>query len=144
MNIIKDLYYGEKPLNKLDFYIPDNKDFTTIVYFHGGGLKEGDKSDHNYVDFGKTFTDNGYAFVSVNYRMYPKNKFPDFLYDAANSIKYVFDHIKEYNGSGEVIVSGQSAGAWMSLMIALDNKYLNSVGIDPFDIPKSRAICFLG
>lgn len=118
----------------LDMYLPDTKGYSTVVYFHGGGLTGGSKEDPQYVEIAKDFVKAGYAFISCNYSMYPNAKFPDYLYDAAVAIKYIKDNIKGYNANGNIFVSGQSAGAWMAAMLMLDDKYLRSVGIDPLDI----------
>ena len=37
INFYKNLY--------MDIFFPEVEDFFTIVYFHGGGLVEGDKGD---------------------------------------------------------------------------------------------------
>jgi len=129
MKEIKDIIYDNYN-NKLDMYLPDNINFKTIIYFHGGGLKEGDKYSDNIYSFALSFTKNGYAFVSVNYRMYPIAHFPDYLVDAANSIKYISENINKYDGSSDLIISGQSAGAWIALMLAMNKEYLKEVGID--------------
>lgn len=134
MRKIGNVLYSERHKEKLDAYLPEKKGFKTVVYFHGGGIEAGDKADPFYVEIAERFAQNGYGFVSVNYRMYPQAKFPDFLEDAAESVAYVKNHAAEWGGNGEIIVSGQSAGAWMSLMLCFDAKYLNSVGIDPLEI----------
>ena len=52
---------------KLDVYYPENKkDFSTIVWFHGGGMEGGSK----FVP--RELTDQGFAVVAVNYRLSPK------------------------------------------------------------------------
>ena len=43
MRIYKDIAYGEHEKQKYDMYLPDTNEFFTIVYFHGGGLVEGNK-----------------------------------------------------------------------------------------------------
>jgi len=121
-------YYNDL---SLDIYLPDNKGFKTIVYFHGGGISSGHRNDNNYVDIGVDFANHGYAFVSVDYHLYPNTKFPEFLKEDARAVKYVFDHIKELGGNGDIYISGQSAGAWMAMMLCVDKHYLLDVGVDP-------------
>lgn len=118
----------------LDAYLPATNGFSTIVHFHGGGLETGDKADENHVEMGKRFVQEGYGFVSVNYRMYPQAKFPQYLEDAAQAIAWVKTHIQEYGGNGELYISGQSAGAWMAIMLCLHNVYLQDVGISSLAI----------
>lgn len=120
------IYFKDK---KLDFYLPDGKDFKTIVYFHGGGMVEGTKWDA--WTLGEHFSAKGVCLVSVEYSLYPNAKFPDYLYEAAEAVKYVFDHIEDYGGSKDnIYISGQSAGAWLTLMLCFNDVYLESVGVD--------------
>ena len=122
MKVYSDIVYDDLN-NKLDIYTPDKENFSTIIFIHGGGFVEGDKAQDNIKEIGYSFVKSGYAFVSINYRLYPVAKYPDYLVDASNAITYIKNHIKEYGGNGKIIVSGQSAGAYTALMLALSNKY---------------------
>ena len=134
MRVIKNVQYGVFPDNQLDLYLPQDTGFDTIVYFHGGGIESGDKADKSYQDIAQDFVKKGYGFVSVNYRMYSTGaRFPQFLEDAALSVAWIKAHIKEYGG-GDFYVSGQSAGAWISMMLCLDEKYLQTVGVSPLEV----------
>jgi hypothetical protein len=82
----------------------------------------------------KAFTDAGYAFASVEYRMYPKAKFPDFLVDCAKATVFVQKYVQDFGGNGEIVVMGQSAGAWLSLMLCLNKEYLANEGMNTEDI----------
>lgn len=118
----------------LDAYLPSSYGFPTLVYFHGGGLEAGDKADRNYVEIAKHFVDVGYGFLSVNYRLYPAAKFPEYLEDAADAVAWAKAHICEFGGNGDLYVSGQSAGAWMALMLCFNKEYLAAVDISPLEI----------
>lgn len=119
-----DVYRKERC--KLDVYYPvDKKDFPTIVWFHGGGLEGGDK----HVP--QELMDEGFAVVAVNYRLSLRAKNPAYTEDAAAAVAWAFDHIAEYGGSKErIFVSGHSAGGYLSLMLAMDKKYLAAFGVD--------------
>ena len=135
MKKILDIQYSEPSICKLDIYLPDEQSLGTIVYFHGGGFECGDKADKSYVEIAEDLTKKGYGFVSANYRMYPAGaKFPQFLEDAAQAVAWAKAHIAEYGGSGNLYVSGQSAGAWLSAMLCLNGEYLKTVGVDPLEI----------
>ena len=134
MKVYQDIAYGPNPENKLDMYLPNQNGYSTIVYFHGGGLESGDKADENYLGVAKSLVEKGYGFISVNYRMYPQAKFPDYLKDGAQAVAWVKAHIDEYGGNGDLYVSGQSAGAWMSIMLCLNEQFLQNVGISPLEI----------
>lgn len=130
MKTFLDVEYSKNHTEKLDVYLPDNGDFATVVYFHGGGLQSGSRNSESYVEIAHSFVKKGYAFVSCDYRMYPNVKFPDYLVDGAAAVAYVKAHLKEWGGNGKILVAGQSAGAWMSLMLCLDKHYLGGVDID--------------
>ena len=116
--------------NKLDLYIPDSKGFSTIIYIHGGGLIEGDKSQDNYKEMANSFTKSGYAFTSLNYRLYPNVKYPGYILDAIDGINYIYNHIVEFGGDKRFIISGQSAGAYIALMIALNKEFYGLLNFD--------------
>jgi acetyl esterase/lipase len=108
----------------MDIFFPEVEDFFTIVYFHGGGLIEGDKGDtHEFV---KHLTKLGFAVATANYSLLTENRFPECVKDAAQAVKYVKDNIK----SKGILVMGQSAGAYLTLMLCLNKEYLKEVGID--------------
>ncbi|MCQ2742027.1 MAG: alpha/beta hydrolase [Bacilli bacterium] len=132
MRIIKDIEYA--PGLKLDVYLPDGDGFKTLVYFHGGGIVDGDKAEPQYVEMMTHFAESGIAGVSVNYTLYPKAKYPSYFEEAAKSIRFVKDHLKEWGGNGDIYVSGQSAGAYMIMMLCLNEKYLKEVGMSTLDI----------
>ena len=131
MRTDKDVFYGKHEQCVLDAYLPLGNGFTTILYFHGGGLVEGDKADENNLELAKAFVKEGYAFVSANYRMYTQGaKYPDFLEDAAQAVAYVKENYANQLGNGKLLISGQSAGAWLASMLCMDKQWLAGVGID--------------
>jgi len=133
MKTILDIEYA--PNVKLDVYLPESKNFKTIVYFHGGGITSGNKSDRQFVDFANEFVKNGYAFISCNYSLYPNTKFPNYLVEAAKAVSYVFTNINSWGGDKEgIYLSGQSAGSWIIMMLCTDRHYLNDEGVDPMNI----------
>jgi len=111
---------------RLDVYYPlGQKDFSTVVWFHGGGLTGGNRSVPAELK-GK-----GIAVVAVNYRLSPKVKAPAYIEDAAAAVAWAFKNIGRYGGSTErIFVSGHSAGGYLAAMIGLDKKYLAKEGID--------------
>ena len=111
---------------KLDLYYPEGKkSFATVVWFHGGGLKKGNKS------VPKQLQGKGIAVVAVNYRLSPKVKSPDYIEDAAAAVAWTFKNIEKYGGSRKkIFVSGHSAGGYLTSMIGLDKKYLARFDVD--------------
>jgi acetyl esterase/lipase len=111
---------------KLDIRYPENKEnFSTIVWFHGGGLK----AYHKY--FPDALLDADLCIVSVNYRLSPKVKAPTYIEDAAAAVAWVFNNIESYGGdSNKIFVSGHSAGGYLALMVGLDKQWLNNFELD--------------
>ena len=132
MEILKDIEYGNG--QKLDLYLPDNKSFTTIVYIHGGGMVGCDKGDPNCVDVVTHLVNLGYGVFNLNYSLYPNAKFPSFINDCALGIKFAFANLNKYGGNGKIYVSGQSAGAYIAMMLCLNNNFLKDAGVNPLSI----------
>lgn len=115
---------------KLDIYIPDSLNPSkTIVYVHGGGLVEGDKRDEHKEAFGRFFTNENYAFVSVNYNLYPNAKWPSYILEAAQAIKFIIDNSSKYNLSRDIYISGSSAGSYIIMMLCLDKHYFEDIKV---------------
>ena len=110
----------------MDVYYPENKkDFSTIVWFHGGGMEGGSK----FVP--RELTDQGFAVVAVNYRLSPKAKNPAYIEDAAEAVAWTFRNIEKYGGRKDrIFVSGHSAGGYLTLILAMDKKYMAAYGAD--------------
>ena len=132
MKIFSDLSYSEN--GRLDLFLPEGEGFATVIWFHGGGMTAGSKADGRAL--AEDFAAAGYAFASVDYRLYSQGaRFPDFLCDAAAAVSFIRRGIASFGGDEErLYVSGASAGGWISLMLCLDGGYLRSAGVDPLSI----------
>ena len=120
INFYKDLY--------MDSFFPDKEEFYTIIHFHGGGLVEGDKGDTH--DLCEHLAKAGFAVFTANYGLLPNHRFSEFLKDAAQAVKYVIDYSEKHCKSKGFLISGQSAGAWITLMLCLNKEYLKTAGVD--------------
>jgi len=111
---------------RLDIYYPVNeKNFTTVIWFHGGGLLNGER----YIP--ENLKKQDIAVIPVSYRFSPQVTCPAYIEDAAAAVAWVFNNIKKYGGDPDKIyVSGHSAGGYLALMVGLDKKWLNHHGID--------------
>lgn len=134
MKVFKDEYYsGEIAASKsFDAYIPESERFEALIYFHGGGLVCGDKKDAEV--FSGELVKNKIALFSVNYRMYPSSKYPDFIEDSAQAVAYIIKNSHRYGKINRVFVGGSSAGGYLSMMLCFDKKYLSVYGLKPTDI----------
>lgn len=134
MKIIENINYtnGEITEDILDIYLPDCEEFAVFVYFHGGGIEGGDKTQDK--DFPLFLANNGIAVVSANYRMYPNAKYPEFIEDSARVVAWVKENIKNYGKCEKIFVGGSSAGGYISMMLCFDESYLSNVGVKLSDI----------
>ncbi|CAF4132615.1 unnamed protein product [Adineta steineri] len=129
----------EKDRCKLDIYIPRSSGtapFPVIVYFYGGGLNAGDKSE-GWADwsnnFGFKFLEAGISMVMVNYRLSGQQgtKWPLYIQDAAASVAWVANNIAQYGGDpNNIFVMGFSAGAYLTHMLSIDSKWYTEINFD--------------
>jgi len=115
---------------RLDVYAPaTKKPFPTVIWFHGGGLTQGERS------IPLPLRNQGIAVVTANYRVSPGVKSPVFIEDAAAAIAWTFKHIADFGGDPQrIFVSGHSAGAYLTLMCGLDKKWLAKHGVNADDL----------
>ena len=122
------------PLQKLDIYYPPDTTpgpWPVMMYVHGGAWVTGDKSQVHYKD--EFFTQRGYIFVSLNYRLAPKATWRDMAKDVATAIAWVYRNIAPRGGdSTRLFLMGHSAGAHLSALVATDESYLQASGLDLF------------
>ncbi|MEZ0273451.1 MAG: alpha/beta hydrolase [Roseimicrobium sp.] len=126
----------EKERCKLDLYLPKNKkDYPVIVWFHGGGLTGGQKAGGDTAKVVESWVQAGIAVASVNYRLSPKVKFPAYIEDGAAAVAWVKKNIATHGGDPKrVFIGGHSAGAYLTMMLGLDAKYLKAAGVDVLSI----------
>ncbi len=134
MRTILNVPYLEdgNPMHRADLYLPDEPGFATFLFFHGGGMTGGTKDVGVFA--GEYLAKRGWGVVSADYRLMPEVEWPAFLEDAAAAVAWTKSHIAEYGGSGKLYVGGNSAGAYMSMMLQFDRRWLAPYGIDPTEI----------
>jgi acetyl esterase/lipase len=127
-----DIAYGDLPRQQLDVYEPTNPiavPTPVIVFFYGGSWNSGVRTDYSFV--GQQLAASGYMVVIPDYRLYPTVVFPTFLEDGAQALKWVDGHIASFGGDPHrIFLMGHSAGAYNAMMLALDPRYTDAVGLD--------------
>jgi hypothetical protein len=133
MKVIKDIYYSSNKSenHNLDIYMPDCNSFPVYIYFHGGGIESGSKDIGEQIP--KEIAEAGICFVSVNYRMYPDAKYPEFNEDCAEAVNWVNKNIHKYGNVTNIYIGGSSAGGYLSMMLCFDEKYLGKYNLKPTD-----------
>ena len=121
---LSDDYLQERA--KLDIYCPEKaKNASVIVWFHGGGLRAGEK------ELPERLLNNDVCVVGPNYRLYPKIKSPVYIDDAARAVAWVYNNIEQYGGDkNKIVLSGHSAGGYLALMVGMDKQWLKKYGMD--------------
>ena len=131
-------YEGGKDL--LDIYMPEGAaDQPVVVFFHGGALRRGDRSDGQMV--AQRLVPHGIGVVSASYRLTPSVMHPAHVQDAATATAWVVDNIAPYGGDPEnVYVAGHSAGAYLAALLTLDPTHLGAHHLTPASIRGSIPI----
>jgi acetyl esterase/lipase len=161
INLIKNIRYAPIPEiatdstsdRILDLYLPQKDikktSLPVFIFIHGGGFTGGDKG--GVLDLCSKIADQGFAVVSINYRLtlkykkvsgascsgnmskgLPTNgKFHPVLNeaicnasdDAISALKWVKDNASQYNlDTNKIVISGGSAGAMTALYVAYASK----------------------
>ena len=119
--VLNDLAYGEHERQRMDVYIPaEAKSRSGIVlYIHGGGWSQGDKSAH--AADARYWCERGYLSASMNYRYVSETiDVFDELDDVTGALSAAADVCRQYGFCLEkLFLSGGSAGAHLSLLYAL-------------------------
>lgn len=129
--VAKDLLdesYGSDPKQNMDVYLPAGRTQSStplLIYIHGGGWIDGDKSEFLQVKEILEREFPNYAFVSLNYRLFDFVAGTNGILDQEQDIIAAFDYIEtqlsEWNISDDFVISGASAGGHLALLHAYKN-----------------------
>lgn len=113
--VYKDIPYGSDKAQKLDILVPlsirKGEKLPVFVFVHGGSWIGGSKNEALYSHFAREVLRTGYIFVSLDYRVYPKVRFPGILADIRKALLWLYDHVEAYGGQRTFVLCGHSAGA---------------------------------
>ena len=100
------------------YFASDTQNAPVIIFIHGGGWVTGKKSAaHNMP---RHFTELGFVFVSLDYRLVPDVRIEDQLDDIDHALAWISQNISKFGGdSGNLHLMGHSAGAHLATMTAL-------------------------
>lgn len=127
--VVYDIDYGSEERQQLDLYHAGDSTIArpVVVFLHGGAWMQGSKDQYLFV--GEALVSKGFVAVIPNYRLFPDVKFPTFVEDSALALKWVYNNIQRFGGDpNDVYIMGHSAGAHIAALLALDERYLRSVG----------------
>ncbi len=116
-----------------------------IVWVHGGGWNAGAPKDFDYV--GQCIAGAGYRFISLGYRLSPKNKYPAQIEDVCMGYNHALQRLNaEGIGASQIIICGSSAGARLSSILTYSKDVQDAYGVDVSNVIGyvgwSRSYCF--
>jgi len=127
-----DESYGSDPKQNMDVYLPAGRtqsDTPLLIYIHGGGWIDGDKSEFLQVKAILESEFPTYAFVSLYYRLFDfptgSNGIEDQEQDIIDAFNYIESQLSGWNISDDFIISGASAGGHLALLHAYKNNTSN-------------------
>ena len=103
---------------KADVYVPEGSDAAPVIlWIHGGALIGGNRKDirGEQLEF---YLRNGFALVSIDYRLAPETKLPQIIADIRDAYDWLHREGRPRFGfdSRRIVVAGHSAGGYLTLM----------------------------
>lgn len=120
--VLKDIQYNNlSDKNRIDLYIPkiEKESYPLIIYIHGGGFAQGDKTHH----LGGILQglQRGYAVAGINYRLGSEAPYPAFLADVCEGIRYLKEHATMLQLDKEKFALwGDTHGGYIASKIAIE------------------------
>ncbi len=116
----RDIHYGDKIRNRLDYYLADGDPHRpTVVFFYGGNWRSGNKHDYRFV--ADTLVNHGYNVVVPDYRLYPIVRFAQIQEDTVKAVHWALDNIPTEQ---PIYIMGHSAGAQLGALLCLNKSLL--------------------
>ena len=132
---VADLSYGDNVRHVLDIYRPQAvaTGAPLVIYFYGGGWTDGDKEEFEFV--ASALTEAGLVVAIPDYQLYPDIVFPTYVEDGALAVAWVLENAERYGAdSSRTYLMGHSAGAQIAALLAIDQRYLETEGVDPGNV----------
>jgi len=120
LETVRDVAYGDAPVQKLDVWRPKNAATRppAILYVHGGGFRILSKDTHWIMAL--MFARAGYVVFNVDYGLAPKHPFPEGLRDVTRAYVWLCDHAGEYGAdASKIVLAGESAGGNLATSLAI-------------------------
>lgn len=131
--------YGDDRDRYFLYYEPESPvSDKLILWVHGGGWNAGSPAFFDFV--GQCVADQGYRFVSLGYRLSPKNKYPRQIEDVCAGWNAAMDYLRGRGiDASRVVVAGPSAGAHLTSILCYCKEVQQRYGVDV-----SNVVGFIG
>ena len=111
-----------------------------VIFYYGGGWAHGTRGAYAFA--ARALASQGFVVVVPDYRKVPDVRFPAFVQDAAQAVRWTRDHVAEFGGDpNRIAVAGHSAGAYNAVMLALDPRWLRAKGVEPGVVKAAIGLC---
>lgn len=120
--------FGSDPRQKLDIYSPAGaRNAPVVIFFYGGSWQTGQRADYAFA--ARALAARGFVAVVPDYRLVPAVRYPAFVEDGAAATAWAAANIARHGGDpARIGVAGHSAGGYIALMLALDQRWLAAAG----------------
>ena len=116
------------------------KPLPVVIFWYGGGWVNGSRGAYAFA--ARAYAKQGFVVVVPDYRKVPQVRFPAFLQDGAQAVKWTRDHVASYGGDpARIALAGHSAGAYTVAMLTLDPRWLRAEGVDPGIVKAAVGLC---
>ncbi|MCW4630580.1 alpha/beta hydrolase [Marinomonas rhodophyticola] len=118
VRVIRDVSFGPHERQAYDVYIPEGATgpLPVVVFFHPGAWSRRDKQAVRLM----FALEQGFALVSIGYRLAQHAQFPAQVQDANDGIRHLIEHAKEYQiDVDRMVLTGTSAGAHLASLACL-------------------------
>ncbi len=136
--VVRDVAYrvaaaGETHGDRLDLYRPAGTGWPVIVFVHGGNWDSGSKDLRAggadvYANIGRFYAARGIGVAVIDYRLQPGVDWRTQVADVREAVRWVHANVASHGGRPDrIFLMGHSAGAHLSLLVALDTLALPGI-----------------
>lgn len=138
-SVTKNIPYTEKPgvEQYLDLYWPKTVPKSTIIFIHGGSMKESGerRTSELYKNVCIPIVENGIGCATIDYRLAPENQWPAMPNDVVKSILKIRSLIEQRKGDiNSIFLFGHSSGCTLAATIGSNPTFLESNGLSQKNI----------
>jgi acetyl esterase/lipase len=135
----RDTAYGLDPAQKMDIHYPSGQSaaMPAVVYVHGGGWVEGDKTSPEADEFIDELLGRGYVVFSLNYRLAPRHPFPAQIEDVKLALRFIRAQAGSFQIDPDRIgIFGSSAGGHLAALAGVTSQ---EDGFDRGEFPEQSS-----
>lgn len=119
--------FGTHPRQRLDVYWPASAaalpPLPIILFLYGGSWQSGTREGYGFA--ARALAAGGFVVAVPDYRLVPEVRFPAFLEDNAQALRWVRANAGRLGADPtRIVLVGHSAGAYNAAMLALDPRWL--------------------